>query len=156
MPLKFMKLKAIAVVAMALLLSSCYGCPSLHSRECRSFFDMPREQRNSLFRTYPIEKQIKLYHCGMGWEPPYTEYAYEIAKGGERNIPFLLERLRTERSQLHQTDIIYIFRAMSVLGHLHGRQDIVVQLEQVVAEMWFGPVKEKAERHLQEIRNNIR
>lgn len=108
---------------------------------------MPQEQRNSVFREYPIEKQLEIYHCGMGWEPPYTEYAYEIAAGGERNIPFLLERLKAERSELFQKDILRIFVAMSVRGQLQGRQDIVVQLEQVVAEMWFGPIKEDAEEH---------
>lgn len=120
MPLKLMKLKAIVAVATALLLSSCYGCPlPLHSRECQSFFDMPQEQRNSVFREYPIEKQLEIYHCGMGWEPPYTEYAYEIAAGGERNIPFLLERLKAERSELFQKDILRIRHAI----HFHARAE---------------------------------
>lgn len=115
---------------------------------------MPKGQRDVEFKTYSLERQLEIYHCGMAWQPQQLDYAFFIAEGGEKNIPFLLEKLKTEDSEVDKTEIFYIFRAMAVKGLLEGRQDIIEQLEQIITVMKIQPFKEQAERDLVVIKNN--
>jgi hypothetical protein len=75
---------------------------------------------------------------------------------GESNIPFLLERLRAERDEVRQAQIIYIFLGMASSGHLHGKQDVIAELEQVISQMGFGFAKADAEEYLEEIKDRAR
>jgi hypothetical protein len=58
--------------------------------ECRPFLNLPREQRHTEFRTYPIEKQLDVYLCAMKSEPPDLTLADDIANRGPEVIPFVL------------------------------------------------------------------
>lgn len=147
----------LAIIAVStLLLGSCYGCPSPRALQCEWFFEMPKEQRDREFRTYPLEKQLEIYDCGMSWEPPYLEYADLIAEGGEKNIPILLEKLKGKDTSIFQRDITRIFAAMAEQGHLNGRQDVVQQIERVVAAMDSTWDKEFGEMHLSTIKDNAK
>lgn len=142
-----------------LLLTALSGCyflpPAILPRECREFFDLPAREQVDLFRTYPVEKQVDLYLCGMNREPPESAYAAYIAEGGEKNIPYLLQRLKAERVEIVQTRLIDIFTVMAIKGQLRGRKDILAELDQVVSKMEFEPVKRKAQMYLEEIRKNV-
>ena len=90
----------------------------------------------------------------MNLEPPEIAYAAYIAEGGDKNIPYLIQRLKAEPLEIQQTRIIDIFTVLAIKGHLRGRQDIVVQLEEVVSKMKYEPVKFKAQSYVQEIKRN--
>lgn len=150
-----MKYKVIAFSTVLILLNGCYGCPpTILSRDCRAFFDLPSREKEVKFREYPVDKQVDLYLCGMNREPPEIAYAAYIAEGGDKNIPYLIQRLKAEPLEIEQTRIIDIFTVLALKGHLRGRQDIVVQLEEVVSKMKYEPVKLKAQRYVQEIKRN--
>jgi len=151
-----MKDKAILALLLVLMLEGCYGCPPTILRgECREFFAMPANEREAKFRTYPIDKQVDLFLCGMDLEPPHSGYAAYIAEGGEKNIPYLLQRLEAERSEITQLHLIDIFTVLAIKGHLHGRQDVLVRLEQVVSRMKYEPIRQKALEYLDEIRPQV-
>lgn len=143
------------VLIAALLMAPLYlqGC-ALLPPDCAAFFRLDEEQQKAKFKTYPIEKQLDLYQCGMRMEPPEMDVAYDIAEEGPKNIPFLLERLKTESFEPNKVDIIYIFTAMSVLGKLDCRQDVIEQIEQVVSEMKFKQFREDAKKDLDKIKKN--
>jgi hypothetical protein len=143
------------VLIAALLVAPLYlqGCLLLHP-ECASFFSLDEKQRKEKIKTYPIEKQLDLYLCGMGMEPPYMEVAYDIAEEGPKNIPPLLKRLKAERYEPDKEHIIYIFTAMSVLGKLDCRQDVIEQIEQTISGMEVKRFRENAQRDLDEIKKN--
>lgn len=150
-----MKYKVIVVSTLLILLNGCYGCPpTILSDECGKFFELPSREQESKFRVYPVDKQVDLYLCGMNREPPEIAYAAYIAEGGDKSIPYLLQRLRAEPLEINQTRIIDIFTVLAVKGHLRGRQDIVIQLEDVISKMKYEPVKVKAERYIQDIKKN--
>ena len=150
-----MKYKVIVASTLLILLNGCYGCPpTILSSECRKFFELPSREQEIKFREFPVDKQVDLYLCGMNREPPEIAYAAYIAEGGDKTIPYLIQRLKAEPTEIDQTRIIDIFTVLAIKGHLRGRQDIVVQLEDVVSMMKYEPVKLKAGRYIQEIKKN--
>jgi hypothetical protein len=151
-----MKYKVFVASSLLIILNSCYGCPpTLLQRECRDFFALPSREQAAEFRAYPVERQVDLYLCGMNREPPEIAYAAHIAEGGDKNVPYLLQRLKAEQLEITQTRIIDIFTVLAIKGHLRGRQDVVDQLEEVASQMKYAPVKLQAHRYIEEIKKNV-
>ena len=151
-----MRYKVLVALSLLIILSGCYGCPpTILPRECREFFALPSREQESKFRSYPVEKQVDLYLCGMNREPPEIALAAYIAEGGDKNIPYLLQRLKAEKLEISQTHVIDIFVVLSIKGNLRGRQDVVDELEQVVAKMKYQPVRLKAQTYLEKIKKNV-
>ena len=148
-----MKYRLFIILTLLTTFAGCYfWSPAILSPECRKFFDLPLREQEQLFRTYSVDKQVDLYLCGMNREPPETAYAAYIAEGGEKNIPYLLQRLKAERLEMVQTEIIDIFTVMAIKGQLRGREDVIAELEEVVAKMKYGPVKLIAQKYLEDIK----
>jgi hypothetical protein len=91
----------------------------------------------------------------MNREPPEIAYAAYIAEGGKEKIPYLLQRLQTEESESAQVEIIDIFTVLAIKGQLHGRRDVVAQLEQVVSKMKYEPLRLKALGYIEEIKRQV-
>ena len=122
----------VFILLLLTAVSGCYfGPPAILSRDCRDFFNLPSREEEDLFRTYPVDKQVDLYLCGMNREPPEIAYAAFIAEGGEKNIPYLLQRLKAEKVEIVQTRLIDIFSVMAINGQLRGRHDVIGELDQV-------------------------
>ena len=151
-----MKYRAIVLLTLLTTLSGCYfWSPAILSPECKKFFDLPSREQEQIFRTYPVDKQVDLYLCGMNREPPEITYAAYIAEGGEKNIPYLLQRIRAESLEIVQTRLIDIFTVMAIKGQLRGRKDVVAELEQTTSNMKYEPVKLKAQLYLQTIKKHL-
>ena len=90
----------------------------------------------------------------MDRRPPTTVYSIYIAERGEPAIPFLLERLESEKNELSQYAIIDIFEVMSIKGYLRNRSDVVSRIRQVVSRMKISTFKEMAQKDLDEIEKN--
>lgn len=151
------KIKFLCIVAMLLF---TLGLPSCCRHEmppmCREFYDLPAPQQEKQFPTYPLEKQLDIYRCEMRRKPPVLGRAYDIASGGEKNIPVLLEQLRAEKDEIIQGDFIYIFQIMSREGYLRDKQEVVEQIKRVVSQMTYYRDKEQAQEALDEIEKNVR
>jgi len=91
----------------------------------------------------------------MNREPPEIGYAAYIAESGDKDIPYLLQRLKAEQLEIRQMQIIDIFVVLAIKGNLRGRQDVVDQLEEVVVKMKYEPVRLKAQRYVEEIKKNV-
>lgn len=144
------------ILNILLLIVSCHtGCNPLPA-ECRDFFlNQPAEQARAKFRTYPVEKQLDLYLCGMKVHPPRIGFAQDVAAGGEAVVPYLLERLKSDDDEYDQNNIIMVLEELSAKGHLRGRNDIVEQINQVVDAMKVEEFKEDARQRLQGIKKNV-
>ncbi|HEY2974226.1 MAG TPA: hypothetical protein VGJ48_17050 [Pyrinomonadaceae bacterium] len=144
--------------AFVVCLLSCLGgtgCPPpAMSTECRDFFLRPASEREKLFLTYDLDKQLELYRCGMNRRPPDSSLPLLIAERGEGAIPTLLDRLEAEKDELFQYGIIDIFEVMSVKGYLRDRRDVVDRIRRVVAKMKISTFREMAEKDLSKIEQN--
>lgn len=131
------------------------GCikPAM-SEECREFFSLPLDQHGKLISSFPLDKQIRLYRCGLDRQHPETSLAIFIAEEGESAIPFLLERLQSENDELTQVGIIDIFRVMSLKGYLRNRPDIIRSIRKVQARRTMSTFKEIAKESLETIEKN--
>lgn len=131
------------------------GCPPpAMSTECRDFFLRPASEREKLFPTYDLDKQLELYRCGMNRRPPDSSLPLFIAERGEGVIPTLLDKLEVEKDELFQYGIIDIFEVMSVKGYLRERRDVVDRIRRVVAKMKVSTFREMAEKDLSKIEQN--
>jgi hypothetical protein len=124
------------------------------SAECKEFFVRPASEREKLFPTYDLDRQLDLYRCGMNRRPPANSLALFIAQRGEPAIPTLLDKLEAERDELFQYKIIYILELMSVKGYLRNRRDVVDRIRQVVAKMKVAAFREMAQEDLNKIEQN--
>jgi hypothetical protein len=140
-----------AVIALAAVTLSCWP----RSNDCDGFFRLPSLQREAEFENYPVERQLDIYLCGMNMEPPHMGLAIYIANGGEKNVPFLLQKLKSEKRENVEKNIIFVFGLMAIKGRLKGRHDVLDQIEPIVAGMKFRVYKEPATEDLDLIRKSL-
>src|SRR5215204_3001678 len=117
-----MRLALFVCLLFLLLMSPRCGEPM--PGQCKAFYSMTATQQIELFKQYPIERQYEIYRCGTTQRhPPDMGLAIYIADGGQKNIPFLLEKLGEEDDEATQRYIILAFELMAGRGYLRGRKD---------------------------------
>src|SRR5262249_1368444 len=120
---------------------------------CKDFYDLPGPERGRQFPGYSLERQLEIYHCAMQLRPQQLIWAWDIADGGEKVIPELLGRMKSEQSERTQAELIFIFRIMSRRGYLRDRQDVVEAIREAVSHM--GRSRNWAQESLDEIEENM-
>jgi hypothetical protein len=88
-------------------------------------------------------------------KPPERGWAYEIAKGGEKIIPDVLQELETEKDEWVQVNIIHVLQIMSAKGYLHNRQDVVDEASKVISRMKYSFYREDAKKALEDIEKKM-
>jgi hypothetical protein len=102
------------------------------------------EQQHQTFKSFPVEKQFDLYinceHEKSCWRDsiaPQDDFGRWMAEDNKA-APFLTERLKAEKDESIQRDIIYVLRCMAVNGHLKGQHHIAEVVNKVAAEIENG------------------
>lgn len=67
-------------------------------------------------------------------ESPHDYYGQWMAQDN-RAVSFLVERLKTEKDESVERDIIYVLRFMALNGHLKGEHHVAEVVNQVAANM---------------------
>ena len=136
-----MRRATIILTPALLILSLSVGCRSKAPAECRQLCSLPQEQQSKTFKAFPIEKQFDLYvgcekekSCWRDSESPHDYYGHWLAED-KKATPFLTERLKVEKDEVVQRDIIYVLRLMGANGHLRGERHTAEVVKQAVAEM---------------------
>lgn len=124
------------------------------STDCEEFLRVPHNGRDATFRTYTLEKQVNVYLCMMNKEPPAMGLAEPIADRGEEVIPYLLERLKEQRTDYARDDILYIFELLSEKGHLRNRADVLDRIREAISMMKNAGRKQMSLERLDRIREN--
>ncbi len=127
-------------------------CGQKMPAEYREFFELSLSERHERFRTFPVEKQLDVYFYAIGREPPDFGFADDIALRGKEVVPFLFERLKSEKDEYNQAALIRVFESLSARGDLRGRQDIVERIRAIVSNM--KDFKGEAKATLEEIERN--
>jgi len=124
------------------------------SVQCKSFYSLSARERERVFPTYDLEKQLDLSRCGLDRRPPDTSLSLFIADRGEPAIPILLGKLEKERDEQMQYVIIDVFEVMSVKGYLRDSSDVINRVQQVVTRMKSSILREMAQKDLEQIERN--
>jgi len=90
--------------------------------------------------------QIDLYLYATRLYPPAHGMAMYIAHSGEAILPTLLNRLRTEKEERIQSDLIYALRVMAVLHpDLKNNKEVLEVVRQKIEEMHGSYLSESEE-----------
>ncbi|MGI8732267.1 MAG: hypothetical protein ACR2LM_03070 [Pyrinomonadaceae bacterium] len=149
---KIVCLMIVLLVALAPNSSCRHETPGV----CREFYDLSGQQREKEFPTYLADKQLDIYRCEMQRKPPASGWAYDIAKGGEKKLPFVIDRLKAERDHVMQYHFIHLLQVMSEQPYFRGRQDVVDQVREVISRMSYSPARTQAQEALSEIEKNAK
>jgi len=151
-----MSLKFCLLIVMLLTLMMSPRCGPSMPAECKDFYAKTASEQQVVFRGYSVERQYRIFRCGTTQRhPPDIGLAGYIADGGEKNIPFLLEKLRTEESEPVRRYIIYVFELMSESGDLRGRHDVAAQVDQAVSKLTIPFLKEEGQESLEQIKKTL-
>ena len=136
-----MKIAHFISVLSFFLVLSLTACSSKAPDECKQLCSLRESQQYQTFKNYPVEKQFELYigcgnekSCMRDSESPHDLYGQWMAEDNKA-AAFLTQRLKSERNESRQLDIIYVLRFMAVNGHLRGQRQIATVVNQVVASM---------------------
>ena len=136
-----MKIAHFISVLSFFLVLSLTACSSKAPDECKQLCSLRESQQYQTFKNCPVEKQFELYigcgnekSCMRDSESPHDLYGQWMAEDNKA-AAFLTQRLKSERNESRQLDIIYVLRFMAVNGHLKGQRQIARVVNQVVASM---------------------
>jgi len=147
--MRFKELLISRSILLVLSMSKC-GLPP----EFADFRGLTPEQEHKKFKTLPIDKKVDFHLVKMRFHPPVLSFAYDIAGEGEKNLPYLLERLERESNEMRKHDIIVIFGAIQTISvDLRKRDDVMSRLQTVVDQMKEPIWKEMSEQSLQDIKS---
>lgn len=145
----FFWLLAVCVNSACITLN--YGPPM--SAECQDFYK-DREGHTEDFKHYDLDKQLRIYHCGLHREPPDIMLGSYIARRGESVIPTLLQKLESATDDETKYEIIDVFSSMANLGYLRSRPEVISRTRSVVDQMNNPHWKRESEIALERIENN--
>lgn len=151
-----MSLKFCFLIVMLPTLMMSPRCGQSLPADCKVFYAKTASEQQVAFKSYSVERQYEIFRCGTTQRhPPDIGLAGYIADGGEKNIPFLMEKLRTEESESVRRYIIFVFELMAVSGDLRGRQDVAAQVEQAVSKLTIPFLKEEGQESLEKIKKSL-
>jgi hypothetical protein len=111
--------RALYALLFCMVASVCLGADPVPS-----FFDGPIKTDRERLRQYPLPEQYKLFRYGNDViHPPLIHLADPIAERGKEAVPFLLDRLAEDSSDLAIRDSIQIFKRMSLLRTYPVKED---------------------------------
>ena len=137
--------RAKGILLLALLTSGLgLNCNSTAPAECRHLCVLGEGPQHQTLKSFPVEKQVDLYlgckdekSCWRDSVSPQDDFGRWMAEDNKA-ASFLTERLKAERDESIQRDIIRVLRQMAVNGHLKGERRIAVVVNQAVAGMEGG------------------
>lgn len=98
------KLSLIFVVTFLLQVGGCS-----YSQDYIDFSKLPRNQQTQELLKLPIDKQIDYHLNAMTREPPDRRLGENIASQGDKIIPDVLRRLKSEKDDYQKANVIEIF-----------------------------------------------
>lgn len=137
-------------------LITCNNQPGNQRLEKGFFFKHPRATRLQRLGQYPLEEQYQIYRYGHDRiEPPDLELAEPIAQKGQAVVPFLKEKLGSDKDDLAVRDILYLFEQMLWMNTFDVRQDasLMQTLKSRVANIKDDTIKYSSRDMLEFIEN---
>ena len=116
---------------------------------------MPISQEEVALHKYSIEEQVAICICGMYREPPAMHLAYALADAGDKVVPLLIERLKAQKEEAGQRNIIYILKILFQEGQIGSKEDGIKEIERVVAVMKDEVIRNRSQAMLEEIEGTV-
>jgi len=129
------------------------GCPKQKMpEECEYFYkSLTSNQREVVFKTYDLEKQLRLHRCGLEKIPMDTSQSIGIANRGKDIVPILLNKLSVEKDEVTKYGIILIFESMFAAGILKDDEMVINNIKKAISEMKTDFARNYSQRSLTRI-----
>lgn len=152
-----MRLKFRLSFTMITILIMCLFIGCQYPQDYTKLMELPRDERKETFEGLPLEKQVDFYLIrALHSHPSDTSFAESIAKRGETVIPYLLERLHSEKKDYNKQFLIRIFEEIHFLTvDLRKRQDVIEPLEDSIKQITNSREKEEAQSSLEFIKTHV-
>lgn len=136
----------LTLMLLSWLCSTCFLPPM--SSECREFFSRPLDEHGKHIATYELEKQLRIFRCGLTRHPPEITLAAYIADSRKDQVPTVIERLEREPDELLQYGIVEVLERMAIKGYLQDRTAVANRVRRVIAKMKNPAFRERSEKAL--------
>lgn len=148
-----MSLLLVALIILAIPLSACTG--GEHEEAIETFLSKTLPERRLAILEYPLDLQVELYVAAMMRKhPPDLGLANSVARNGEKIVPFLVQRLKTETFDISKMELIDVFERMQNSGTYDVASDAKLMhfLEQQVLTIEHASSKKRSSDLLKRIR----
>lgn len=140
------------MLLMLMQAAVCHGRSEGHPE----FFELHIIDRHERFRTLPVDEQVDIYLEAMRRHPPDIAYAHDIAEtNGQEAVPALLSRLRKEKSEALQCDLVHVLEIMAASYGASFDGETVAAVTEVVRRMKYKSFRSRAEKSLATIRSAV-
>lgn len=139
------------IVVCVIFLFFSVQCAREHS-EMDTLLNLPMKEQEENFKNFPLSKQVDVYVQAMYVEPPQTRYADYLASNGKQALPFLIDRLREEKSDTAKAFLFYAFEVMHEKYYsLSNEKDVLESLKTTIIGMSDNYRRQQAEGYLKTI-----
>ncbi len=143
----------VILLALVIPLSACSR--GEHEDVIDAFLKKNLTERRIAILEYPLEMQVELYVAAlMRKHPPDLGLASSVARNGEKIVPFLVQRLKTETFDISKMELIEVFERMQNLGtyNVASNAELMHFLEQQVQTIEHPSSKKFANGFLNKIK----
>lgn len=125
---------------------------------CKRFFSSgPHSEKR--FLSHSLEDQFKIHRCRYQIIPP-TGYPSAMTKGGEKLVPFLVEKLNAKHKDYYERDLTIraasrVLALLAISGDLDNHRYVVPLLERKISLMRFDVRKDQATDDLKTIKERL-
>jgi len=126
-----------------------------HDEVVETFLKKTLPERRLAILEHPLELQVELYVTAlMRKHPPDLGLAGSVASNGEKIVPFLVQRLKTETFDITKMELIDVFERMQNLGTYDVASDAKLMhfLDQQVLTIEHASSKKHASDLLKQMR----
>jgi len=156
------KIRLAIIFPLIILIFFQVGCWGFFGREdgpkvCRDFFSKSRTDKE--FLNHSLEDQFEIHKCSLQHIPGIGREGV-MSEGGEKIVPFLVEKLNGKYKSQYEKDLtVYataeVFSSLSIKGYLHKRGRIVDLLERKVRLIEDGIWRDRAMDDLRTIKEEL-
>jgi hypothetical protein len=125
---------------------------------CKRFFSSgPHSEKG--FLSYSLEDQFKIHRC-RNQMIPATGYPGAMAEGGEKLVPFLVEKLNAKHKNYYERDLTIlaasqVLALLAISGDLDNHRYVVPLLERKISQMKSVVRKDEATDDLKTIKERL-
>lgn len=114
-------------------------------------YKSPPERARQLMK-YPYEQQLEIFSYSMArLHPPDLELSAALASNGKPILPILLDRLKKEKKEYLQHQLIYVLEIMDRTNDLDTETAAIATVREVIANMMEPFWREMSEKSLNAI-----
>lgn len=144
--------KLTLFILLSMTLSVLTACPRPMPAYCSEYYGLSREKRDERIASSSTEELFNLELCAYYAEPGDGRISSAIADQGDKNIPFLLSKLKKENDDHTKETAISLLSLMDSSGKLTNRAEVISIIEKTIPEIKDADFRRFANNRLRKMK----